>query len=353
MQFPAVKKKAGLDLDGLKLWVFFFWFFFLPSCVEWKLGFWNSPATTKEKHTAAGWVVSWPLRSCSWFLWELPRQSDTHPAHIPSSRASDFKTFCCFFFMRNRCLQWNRYPQLSFGGENTHFLLKVSVARCWQGGRCCSRVLIAVILFWSAHLLKSTFSTEQDLHWWIYSFTLSSTIDSFCVVVTELSFQAGSVGNSRGGRQGKELRKFYLKRMEGKWIPWNTWHLSLVPVPCIKMGSYCQLGLKDALWKMQKGCTALLHHILGGGNTACKFHLLGNVTATLGVLLFRLWHVEPHFLNTFWAFPGRSWLGSGIIGEGEAAALRGRAVAMSGRLRQRARPLRSIARAKRVNPWPE
>lgn len=29
---------------------------------------------------------------------------------------------------------------------------------------------------------------------------------------------AGSVGNC-GGRQGKELGKFYLKRMEGKWIP--------------------------------------------------------------------------------------------------------------------------------------
>lgn len=58
------KKKAGLDLDGMKLWVFLpFLFFFSLSCVEWKLGFWNSSATTKEKHTAAGWVVSWP--SCT------------------------------------------------------------------------------------------------------------------------------------------------------------------------------------------------------------------------------------------------------------------------------------------------
>lgn len=39
------------------MWVYYFFFF---PFLEWKLSFWNSSATTKAEHTAAGWAASWP-----------------------------------------------------------------------------------------------------------------------------------------------------------------------------------------------------------------------------------------------------------------------------------------------------
>lgn len=98
---------------GWRVWVFCFFFLFL--LLDWKLSFWNSSATTKEKHTAAGWVVSWPgCTIVADFLWAS--KPDTHPAHIPSSRASRFKNLRQFLWS-NQWLRWRRSPQLSFGGE--------------------------------------------------------------------------------------------------------------------------------------------------------------------------------------------------------------------------------------------
>lgn len=124
-----------------------FSFFFPPSFVEWKLGFWNSSATTKEKHTAAGWVVSWP--GCT-VVADFVRASKpavpclTHTLPIfPAPEPVTSKT-SIVFFMRNWCLQWNRSPQLSFGGEIHIFCCRF----LWQGtGREAGAVLVYLLLW--------------------------------------------------------------------------------------------------------------------------------------------------------------------------------------------------------------
>lgn len=62
----------------------------------------------------------------------------------------------------------------------------------------------------------------------------------------------------------------------------------------------------------QKIQVVKLYDIVGGGNTTCEFHFLGNVIATsLGVLLFRLWHLWcshfKHFLGFSSAFLAQLW----------------------------------------------
>lgn len=97
-----------------------------------------------------GGVLAW-LHRCSWFCESFQASCsmpDTHPAHIPSSRASDFKNLCCFF-MRIRCLQWNRSPQLSFGGEIGIFCCRF----LWQGaGREAGAVLVYLLLWFCSEV---------------------------------------------------------------------------------------------------------------------------------------------------------------------------------------------------------
>lgn len=127
-------------------------FFF--ALLQWKLGFWNSSVTTKEKHSAAGWVVSWPActvvddfcvsiqASCS--------EPDTHPAHIPSSRASNFKNLHQFLWS-NQWLEWSRSSQLSFGGEYPHFHCRFLLR---GAGRYAAAALMSFFFFWDRCVLK-------------------------------------------------------------------------------------------------------------------------------------------------------------------------------------------------------
>lgn len=149
-------------------WSLGFFFFFSSFLCGMKAWFLEQLCNHKGKAYGCwlGGVLAW-LHCCSWFCESFQASCsmpDTHPAHIPSSRASDFKNFHCFFYEKPMS-SMEEVPSAQLWWGNTHFLLQVSVARHWQGGRCCSCVFIAVILFWSAHLLKSTFSTEQDFHW--------------------------------------------------------------------------------------------------------------------------------------------------------------------------------------------
>lgn len=142
----------------------FFIFFFSLLC---GMKAWLLEQLCNHKGKAHGcWLggVLAQLHPCSWFCESFQASLTQTLPIFPAPEPATSKT-SLVFFTRNWCLQWNECPQLSFDGENTHFLLKASVARHRQGSRCCSCVFIAVILFWSAHLLKSTFSTEQDLHW--------------------------------------------------------------------------------------------------------------------------------------------------------------------------------------------
>lgn len=112
---------------GFSSFLYFFFFFLLCGMKAWLL---EQLCNHKGKAQGCwlGGVLAW-LHHCKLILWEFPSQPDTHTLPIfPAPEPATSKT-SIVYFIRNWCLQWNRCPQLSSGGENTHFLLKVSVAR--------------------------------------------------------------------------------------------------------------------------------------------------------------------------------------------------------------------------------
>lgn len=82
-------------------WSLGFFFFFSSLLCGMKAWFLEQLCNHKGKAYGCwlGGVLAW-LHCCSWFCESFQASCsmpDTHPAHIPSSRASDFKNFHCFF----------------------------------------------------------------------------------------------------------------------------------------------------------------------------------------------------------------------------------------------------------------
>lgn len=144
---------------------FLFYFFFSLLC---GMKAWLLEQLCNHKGKAHGcWLggVLAQLHPCSWFCESFQASLTQTLPIFPAPEPATSKTSLVFFHEKlMSSVEWVPSAQL-WWGKYTHFLLKASVARHRQGSRCCSCVFIAVILFWSAHLLKSTFSTEQDLHW--------------------------------------------------------------------------------------------------------------------------------------------------------------------------------------------